>query len=93
MWTSPLYYQNEALFYIRRFNWSVFWLFFRNSFTANVWPWKETPLFRRRLRAFIFGFSRGFWLVLFPSRLRSKAVRQSTKRERERIRQNEEARA
>lgn len=91
LWTAPLYYQNETLFYIRRMNWTLFWLFFQRSWLSRVWPWKQTPSFNRRLRSFIVGFAGGFWRLAFPRRLKAKLVWQSPRRQGSRLPENARA--
>jgi GT2 family glycosyltransferase len=71
---SHFFYQNETLFYIKNLGLWFFFLFFFRAFKNYVWPYKRSPLFWTRLKAFSTGVPKGIWLALFPKRLRPNVV-------------------
>jgi GT2 family glycosyltransferase len=74
MWSSKIYYQNEALFYLKNLGLWLFCLFFANAFKNYVWPHKRDSQFGPRLKAFSTGTLRGMRLVFFPKKMQPNVV-------------------
>lgn len=73
-WNSCYFYQNDTLFYIRHLGFWFFCRFFFGSFRSHVWPYKRSPKFWIRLKAFTTGTLRGIWLALFPKKLQPSVI-------------------
>jgi GT2 family glycosyltransferase len=79
LWTSPLYYQNEALFCVKNLGFRHFALFVGGALKNHVLPHKRSFQFWTRLNAFSTGVARGLWRAFFPRKWRTAVLFQSNR--------------